>query len=170
MKKIIRLTESDLTRIVKRVIEEQKTQPIVDAGKSRTSTLGWAILFSQPAVTGGSGYKGEATAQVKFNGIRFNDSGDILRKGPMVLYASCGSKDASKNPGGGTTQNPANLSPRSSADIYEGGSMYTFSKGGVVDKAVRAYCASVGQPSSPTSGGVFDWIPLAKQELAQLEQ
>lgn len=170
MKKIVRLTESDLVNIVKRVIKEQKTQPIVDAGKARTSTLGWAILFTQPTVTGGSGYKGEATAQVKFNGIRFNDGGTILRKGPIVLYASCGSKDASKNPGGGTTQNPANLSPVSSADIYAGGSTYVFSKGGVVDKAVRAYCASVGQPSSPTAGAVMDWIPLAKQELAKLEQ
>jgi len=165
MKKIIRLTESDLTRIVKRVIEEQKTQPIVDAGKSRTSTLGWAILFSQPTVTGGSGYKGEATAQVKFNGIRFNDTGNILRKGPIVLYASCGSKDASKNPGGGTTQNPANLSPVSSADIYAGGSTYVFSKGGVVDKAVRAFCASKGQPNSQNAGGVMDVVSGAKKAM-----
>ena len=39
MKKIIRLTESDLTRIVKRVIEEQATSTTVDNLKKKLLTI-----------------------------------------------------------------------------------------------------------------------------------
>jgi hypothetical protein len=39
MKKIIRLTESDLNRIVKRVIEEQGAKPIVNVQKTNDNKL-----------------------------------------------------------------------------------------------------------------------------------
>jgi len=38
MKKVIRLTESDLTRIVKRVVNEQKSKPFVDVYNSNKIT------------------------------------------------------------------------------------------------------------------------------------
>jgi len=154
MKRIVRLTESDLARIVKRVISEQKTPPVVDAGYSR-DMQGYAILFSQPTVAGGSGHKGTVTAQVKFNGVRINSNGSPVTKGNITLFAACG-----------PNANPANLSPRSSADIFEGGSTYVFGKGGVVDKAVRSFCQSNGQPSSPTSGIAGNHIEGAKEALS----
>jgi hypothetical protein len=159
MKKIIRLTESDLTRIVRRVIEEQKTQPIVDAGYSR-DMQGYVVAFSQPTVMAGTGHRGIVTAQVKFNGLRFSNNGDVVVKGGIVLYAGCGKVVD------GIEANPANLSPRSSADIFEGGSTYVFSKGGVVDKAVRAFCESKGQPNSQNAGGVMDVVSGAKKAMA----
>jgi hypothetical protein len=159
MKKIIRLTESDLTRIVKRVIEEQKTQPIVDAGYSR-DMQGYAIALSQPTVAPGSGHRGVATAQVKFNGMRIKNNGEVVVKGGIVLYAGCGKEID------GVSQNPANLSPRSSADLFEGGSTYVFSKGGAIDKAVRAYCDSKGQPSSPSAGSPMNVVAGAKEAMA----
>lgn len=154
MKKIVRLTESDLVKIVKRVIEEQTTPAVVDAGYSR-DMQDYAVVLSQPTISGGSGYKGKITAQVKFNGVRIKDNGSTVTKGNIVLYAGCGPE-----------ANPANLSPRSSADLFEGGSTYVFGRGGVVDKMVRDFCKSKGQPSSPDSGLSVNHIADAKRALS----
>ena len=154
MKKIVRLTESDLVNIVKRVIEEQTTPAVIDAGYSR-NMQDYAIVLSQPTIAGGSGYKGTVTAQVKFNGVRIKDNGSPVTKGNIVLYAACG-----------PSANPGALSPRSSADVFEGGSTYVFGRGSVVDKMVRNFCQSKGQPSSPTAGNAVNYIGDAKKALS----
>ena len=84
MKKIVRLTESDLVNIVKRVIEEQTTPAVIDAGYS-DDMKDYAIVLSQPTITGGSGYKGKVTAQVKFNGVRIKEDGSPVTKGNTIL-------------------------------------------------------------------------------------
>ena len=163
MGRIVRLTESDLARIVRRVINEQVTTPIIDGGIGR-DLREYVAVYSQPTVTGGSGYKGVITAQVKFSGMRFGFDGKLVAKGNIVLYAGCG------KPLDGRMMNPANLSPRSSSDVFEGGSTYVFSKGGVVDKAVRAFCAKSGQPSSQTAGGVMpDLLAGVKAAAAEVK-
>ena len=154
MKKIVRLTESDLVNIVKRVIEEQKTQPIVDAGYS-SDMQGYAIALSQPTVSAGSGYKGIMSAQVKFNGVRINYDGTPVTKGNIILYALCG-----------PNYNPGSLSPRSTEDVFADGSTYVFGRGSVVDKMVRNFCQSKGQPSSPTAGNAVNYIGDAKKALS----
>ena len=150
MKRIVRLTESDLARIVKRVISEQTTPPMVDAGLNSDSQ-NYAILLSQPTVTPGSGYKASTktfvTAQVKFNGMIIKSTdGEVIQKGNIVLYAGCGESKT-------TSPNPAALASSASSNVFEGGSLYVFGKGGAVDKAVRAFCASKGEPSSELAGG-----------------
>ena len=154
MKKIVRLTESDLVNIVKRVIEEQTTPAVIDAGYS-DDMKDYAIVLSQPTITGGSGYKGKVTAQVKFNGVRIKEDGSPVTKGNTILYAACG---PDKNPGA--------MSPRSSADVFEGGSVYVFGRGSVVDKMVRNFCQAKGQPSSPTAGLAVNYIGDAKKALS----
>lgn len=155
MKKIVRLTESDLVNIVKRVIEEQTTPAVIDAGYS-DDMKDYAIVLSQPTITGGSGYKGKVTAQVKFNGVRIKEDGSPVTKGNTILYAACG-PDA----------NPGAMSPRSSADVFEGGSVYVFGRGSVVDKMVRNFCQAKGQPSSPTAGLAVNYIGDAKKALSR---
>ena len=155
MKKIVRLTESDLVNIVKRVIEEQTTPAVIDAGYS-DDMKDYAIVLSQPTITGGSGYKGKVTAQVKFNGVRIKEDGSPVTKGNTILYAACG-PDA----------NPGAMSPRSSADVFEGGSVYVFGRGSVVDKMVRNFCQAKGQPSSPTAGLDVNYIGDAKKALSR---
>jgi hypothetical protein len=154
MKKIVRLTESDLVNIVKRVISEQKTPPIVDAGYSR-DMQGYVIALSQPTISAGSGYKGIISAQVKFNGVRINYDGTPVTKGNITLYALCG-----------PNYNPGALSPRSTEDVFADGSKYVFQKGGLVDKMVRNFCQSKGQPSSPTAGLAGEHISGARKALS----
>ena len=154
MKKIVRLTESDLVNIVKRVIEEQKTPAIVDAGYNRDSQ-DYAILLSQPTISAGSGWNGKMSAQVKFNGVRITYDGKPVTKGNTILYAGCG-----------PDMNPGALSARSSEDVFTGGSTYVFQKGGLVDKMVRNFCQSKGQPSSPSAGLGGEHISGAKKALS----
>jgi hypothetical protein len=101
MKKIVRLTESDLVNIVKRVIEEQTTPAVIDAGYSR-DMQDYAIVLSQPTIAGGSGYKGTVTAQVKFNGVRIKDNGSPVTKGNMMVSAGNGYAQACATPAVGT--------------------------------------------------------------------
>ena len=59
------------------------------------------------------------------------------------------------------------MSPRSSADVFEGGSVYVFGRGSVVDKMVRNFCQAKGQPSSTTAGLAVNYIGDAKKALSR---
>ena len=146
MGRIVRLTESDLARIVRRVINEQITTPIIDGAYS-SDLRQYAVVFTNPTVVAGKDIPsgGIKTATVSFNGMRFGgDDGKMVAKGTISLYGICGQR-----------ANPANLSPAGSYALWEGGSAYQFSKGGVIDLAVRKFCAAVKQPSSPNAGNVM---------------
>jgi hypothetical protein len=162
MSRIVRLTESDLARIVRRVINEQITTPIIDGGYS-DDLRQYAAVFSQPTVVAGkdlpsSTGKPKKTATISFNGVRFGGDGKMVAKGSISLYGICGME-----------ANPAFLSPQSSYSLFEGGSAYQFSKGGIVDRSVRKFCAQVGQPSSPNAGRVMpDLLASVKAAAAKV--
>jgi hypothetical protein len=145
MGRIVRLTESDLARIVRRVINEQITAPIIDGGYS-DDLRQYAVVFTDPTVVAGKDIPsgGIKTATVSFNGVRFGTDNKIVAKGTISLYGICGQR-----------HNPGFLSPAGSYALWEGGSAYKFSKGGVIDRAVRKFCAAVKQPSSPNAGDVM---------------
>lgn len=145
MKRIIRLTESDLARIVKRVINEQQKTPMVDGASAEVggSVL---IVLSEPTVIAGAGYKGTPSVQVKFNGIEAKSDGSIIRKGNIVGYGICG-KVADSAGGGSTDYAPSNLSLRGTADVAEGGNTYGFKNNGPVGTAARNFCLSKGAKS-----------------------
>jgi hypothetical protein len=165
MKRIIRLTESDLTRIVRRVIAEQKNPPLVDGGVIDNGTGSYVAVESQPSVSPGSGYKGLPSAQVKFNGLVFDKNGSISREGGITLFAICGSLSQGD---GSTAFNPGSLSTKSTADVAEGGATYLFKKGGVIDTAVREYCKSKGKPSDPNTGNAGDKMGFVQSQLSKV--
>jgi hypothetical protein len=145
MKRIIRLTESDLTRIVRRVIAEAETSgpgktPMVDGGKQEVGG-NVLIVLSQPVVTGGAGYKGTPSVQIKFNGIVAKMDGTVVRKGNLVGYGICGNV---ANQGGSIDFAPSNLSLVGTNDVAEGGNLFSFKNNGVIGSAARNYCSSKG--------------------------
>jgi hypothetical protein len=153
MKRIIRLTESDLTRIVRRVISEQEKKPMID-GASAEVGGNVLIVLSEPTTIAGSGYKGTPSVQVKFEGIEAKRDGTIVRKGNLVGYAICGKVANSDGGGGSMNYAPSNLSLRGSADVAEGGNLYGFKNNGPVGIAARNFCASKGAKNvGPGSSG-----------------
>jgi hypothetical protein len=143
MKRIIRLTESDLTRIVRRVISEQEKKPMID-GASAEVGGNVLIVLSDPTVTAGSGYRGTPSVQVKFDGIVAKSDGTIVRKGNLVGYAICGNVANSGGGGGSMNYAPSNLSLVGTADVAEGGNLYGFKNNGPVGSVARNFCASKG--------------------------
>ena len=141
MKRIIRLTESDLTRIVKRVISEQSKTPMVDGGL-RQNGGGALIALSQPTVTAGSGYRGTPSVQVKFNGVQLNSDGTVVRKGNIVGYAICG-KVNDQSGGGAMVYNPAGLSLEGTSDV-PAGNLFYFNDGSPISAAAKNFCISKG--------------------------
>jgi hypothetical protein len=135
MKRIIRLTESDLTRIVRRVISEQKKTPMIDGATSDTGDL-FTVVLSNPVASAGAGYKGTPSVQVKFQGMKIKSDGSVVNKGNMVLYGICGRV-------GDTVHNPGAMSTRSTEDVITG-NIFKFSAGGPVDAAARQFCQSKG--------------------------
>ena len=154
MKRIVRLTESDLTRIVRRVISEQSKKPVLDAGYS-SDMYQFAVAYGNPVVT-----KGDSNgAKVSFNGMVFKSTtSKIQQEGTIVLYASC-----KKN------SNPGFLSPRSVDDVQTGGSGYVFDQGGLIDSAARNFCKNT-YGITPAGGKDVDYMTWAKEEMGKLSK
>jgi hypothetical protein len=150
MKRIVRLTESDLTRIVRRVIMEVEDKTIVDAGYS-DDLGGYAVAYGTPVASAGDS-KG---VKVSFTGVRFSFNGKKTYGGTVTLYGKCGEN-----------VNPSAMSPVSVADLYAGGSYYRFGQGGAVDKAARNFCKSK-YGVTPTGGVSGDFKSEAQSIISQ---
>ena len=151
MKRIIRLTESDLTRIVRRVINEQSKKSVLDAGYS-DDMYQFAVVYGTPTASAGDS-KG---VKITFNGLRFKSTDrKVQQEGTITLYGSC------KN-----NSNPGFLSPRSVNDIETGGSGFVFDKGGIVDSAARNFCTKL-TGVAPAGGKDADYMSWAKETMAK---
>ncbi len=146
MKRIIRLTESDLARIVRRVINEAETAgpqkpPMIDGGV-RASGGDVLIALSEPVAVAGSGFRGVPTVQVKFKGLELNRNGERIRSGNIVAYGICGTINYGGSDGA-MNYNPASLGLDGSSEVAAGNN-FNFNNNSPVGAAARNFCASKG--------------------------
>jgi hypothetical protein len=99
MKKVIRLTEADLTRIIKRVIQEQKLTPLEQGLKDTISKL--------PSNPGVDGIKKITTFCKNRNDVKYNDYVGKINK--MINNALSGISNPLNVMGGGSIDDVANI-------------------------------------------------------------
>jgi hypothetical protein len=92
MKKIIRLTESDLTRLVKRVIQEQAQLRSVDAVKPSSQSQGSAQLRSVDSVKPSS--QSQGSAQLRSRSMTGSDKMMSDTSDSMAKYATAKPADS----------------------------------------------------------------------------
>jgi hypothetical protein len=144
MKRIVRLTESDLARIVKRVINEQSKTPIVDAGRGE---LKYLVVMSNPtikAVSKRPGYPMMIPFEVSFNGMVIDYRGEKKYE-VSKMYGACGTTKADKNDTDFTEMNPSTLFDGTSS-ITDGGPYFRFGYG-TINNLTRQFCSSQGAPA-----------------------
>jgi hypothetical protein len=144
MKRIVRLTESDLARIVKRVINEQSKTPIVDAGRGEGKYL---VVMSNPTIKAmpkKPQYPNVVFFRVDFNGMVMDSSGQ--NKGSRsTMYGGCGTWQS----GNSTNEtNPSTLYDYPSS-VIEGGLYFRFGYG-KINTMTREFCSSQGKTASST--------------------
>jgi len=135
MKRIIRLTESDLARIVRRVINEQEVPPSGNGGPLTGQLL---------SRVDGKTFQWGDTVQFKFPGLKNSGQGDL------VVNSFMGSSDNMTTdlklpmtvPAGGST-GPFTVMVR----LQQGGTTTRPDMNGVVDYDVPAYLVTNGKKS-----------------------
>ena len=144
MKRIVRLTENDLARIVKRVINEQSNTPIVDAGRGE---LKYLVVMSNPTIAAKQkrpGYPMLIPFEVSFNGMVIDYRGE-KKYGVSKMYGACGTTKADKNDSSYDEMNPSTLYDGVSS-ITDGGPYFRFGYGKIND-LTRQFCSSQGAPA-----------------------
>ena len=154
MKRIVRLTESDLARIVKRVINEGSEKAVLDAGWNRDSTK-MAVAFGTPTASDGGVSSGIQGVKVVFDGLIYNASNKVTYEGKMAFYGRC---DKNGNPGA--------MSGVDLNDVLSGGSYYLFGYNGKVDTVARNWCKTK-TGVKPTGFVDSDFVSMAKEDMTK---
>ena len=144
MKRIVRLTENDLARIVTRVINEQSNTPIVDAGRGE---LKYLVVMSNPTIAAKQkrpGYPMMIPFEVSFNGMVIDYNGNKKYE-VSKMYGACGTTKTDKNDTSYDSMNPSTLYDGVSS-ITDGGVWFRFGYGKIND-LTRQFCSSQGAPA-----------------------
>jgi len=162
MKRIVRLTENDLARIVRRVINEQSNVKVVDAGRGE---LKYLVVTSTPTikpVAKKAGFPFMIPFEVSLNGFVINYQGQ-KRYDVTKLYGACGTTKTDKNDTSYDSMNPSTLYDTVSS-ITQGGVYFRFGEG-TINNLTRNFCSSVKAPADANIQAGGSYIQQVKELL-----